>query len=65
MAEAVRNSIVEKNQRYMLERKLKEGYSGGEELRRAMAALAGPRAIGQHKDVGCFHHSPLLIRFCL
>ena len=45
MASSKSHRIVEKYQNYKMERKLKEGYSGGDELRRAMAALAGPKAI--------------------
>ena len=52
MDKVARCSILEKNQLYKLEKTLKEGYSGGEELRRAMNALAGPRAIKDTKEVG-------------
>lgn len=51
MTDTTRTSIAEKNQRYKMERKLREGYSGGEELRRAMAALAGPRTMRQNQHV--------------
>ena len=51
MSDSARHIVVEKNQKYKMERKLREGYSGGEELRRAMAALAGPRQHDDQKEV--------------
>ena len=51
MSDSARHSVVEKNQKYKMERKLREGYSGGEELRRAMAVLAGPKHIDESKAV--------------
>ena len=51
MSDSARSVIAEKTQKYTMERRLREGYSGGEELRRAMAALAGPTHLEENKKV--------------